>query len=142
MASARVELRQKAERAARRLSRDPRVALVFLFGSVEAPGSSPPGDLDLGVWTQPALGLDELMRLRADLALEFQAPIDLVSLNDASVVLAYEVAESGRCLFARTPDAETEFVVRARARFWDFRPYREEQWRLTAERLEERRLGP
>jgi hypothetical protein len=94
------------------------------------------------VWTQPPLALDELTRLRADLALEIGAPIDLVSLPEASIVLAHEVAETGECLFARTPEDETEFVLRARARYWDFVPYREEQWRLAGERLEARRLGP
>jgi hypothetical protein len=69
------------------------------------------------------------------------APIDLVSLNDASVVLAWEVADSGRCLYARDPDAEIGFVTRARARYWDFKPFLDQQWRLTAERLEERRRG-
>ena len=38
-------------------------------------------------------------------------------------------------------DMETEFVTRARARYWDFRPYRDEQWRLAGERLAERQLG-
>jgi predicted nucleotidyltransferase len=117
------------------------VQLVYAFGSATRPGSSAPRDLDLAIWTQPPLALEELTRLRADLALETHALIDLVSLNQASVVLASEVVETGRCLFARTPEAETEFVVRTRARFWDFKPYREEQWRLAGERLEERRLG-
>src|SRR3989304_4113294 len=50
------------------------------------------------------------------------APIDLVSLNDAPIVLAHEVVEGGRCLFARDDDIETEFVTRTRTRFWDFAP--------------------
>src|SRR3989449_10749658 len=51
---------------------------------------------------------------------------------------SHEIVESGTCLYARTADAETEFVTRARARYWDFRPYRDEQWRLAGERLAER----
>ena len=69
------------------------------------------------------------------------APIDLVSLNDASIVLAHEIVESGSCLFALTADIQTEFVTRARARYWDFEPYRKEHWRLAGERLGERRRG-
>jgi hypothetical protein len=93
------------------------------------------------VLTPPALPLDELMRLRADLVNETRAPIDLVSLNDASIVLAHEVADSGRCLYTSTPDAEVDFVTRARTRYWDFKPYRDAQWRLAGERLAERRRG-
>jgi predicted nucleotidyltransferase len=118
------------------------VQLVYAFGSALRPGAAAPRDLDLALWAQPALELGEILRLRADLVLEIRAPIDLVSLNDASIALAREVVETGECLFARTQDVETGFVVRARARYWDFAPYRDEQWRLAGERLEARRLGP
>lgn len=92
--------------------------------------------------TAPALSLDTLVRLRADLVAEVGTPVDLVSLNDAPIVLAHEVVESGVCLFARTPDVEVDFVTRTRARYWDFKPYREAQWRLAGERLAERSGGP
>lgn len=65
--------------------------------------------------------------------------IDLVSLNDAPVMLAHEIVETGLGLYAKTPDLETEFVTRARD--WDFKPYRDEQWRLAGERLTQRRHG-
>jgi predicted nucleotidyltransferase len=130
-----------AERAAAFLARDPRVVLVYVFGSAVAPARPHARDVDLAVLTAPALSLDELMRLRADLVDATRAPIDLISLNDASIALAHEVADSGRCLYARTPDAEVDFVTRARARYWDFQPYRDAQWRLAGERLVERRRG-
>jgi hypothetical protein len=86
--------------------------------------------------------LDELMRLRADAVAAAGVPIDLVALDGAGVVLAWEVAETGRCLFARDADDEVAFVTRARARYWDFKPFLETQWRLAGERLAERRRGP
>jgi predicted nucleotidyltransferase len=116
------------------------VALVYLYGSAASGGSSA-RDLDLAVLSDPPLSLDDLMRRRADLVAGTGAPIDLVSLNDASTVLAHEVVEGGICLYARAPDIETEFVTRTRARYWDFKPYRDEQWRLAGERLAERRHG-
>jgi predicted nucleotidyltransferase len=131
--------RERADRAARLLAADRRVRLVYLFGSAAQPDRQEVRDVDLGVLTNPALSLDELMKLRADVT--SAAPIDLVSLNDASIVLAHEIVESGICLYAKTSDVQTEFVTRARARYWDFQPYREEQWRLVGERLEDRRLG-
>jgi hypothetical protein len=70
------------------------------------------------------------------------APIDLVSLNDASIVLAWEVVDRGVCLFARDHDVETDFVTRAHARYWDFKPFREAQWRLAGERAAARSSGP
>ena len=128
-----------AGRVVKLLARDPRVELVYLFGS--ALDSPTPRDLDLGVWADPAFSIEELTTRRADLVPTIRYSIDLVSLNAASIVLAYEVVEHGRCLFARDPDIETAFVTRARSRFWDFMPYREEQWRLTGIRVEERLSG-
>ena len=57
--------------------------------------------MDLGVLAGPPLSLDELTRRQADLRQATRAPIELISLDVAPVVLAHEVLESGVCLFAR-----------------------------------------
>jgi hypothetical protein len=93
------------------------------------------------VSAQPDLSFEEITSLAGRLSAEAGVPVDLVSLAEASVVLAHEVVEDGVCLFARTPEDETEFVTRPRARYWDWRPFLEEQRRLSGERLEERRRG-
>lgn len=136
------DTRAVADRAAAVLARDDRVLLVYLFGSSAHGGGAPVGDVDLAVLFDRAVGLAELMRLRADLVSGVRAPIDLVALNTAPIVLAHEIADTGICLFARNPDVETAFVVRARSRYLDFKPYREAQWRLAGERLAERRGTP
>jgi len=133
--------RRAASRAAELLAADRRVRLVYVFGSAADPARSAVGDVDLAVLADPPLSLDELGRRQADLAEATGAPIDLVSLNDAPIVLAHEVVEGGRCLFARDDDIETEFVTRTRTRYWDFAPYRETQWRLAGERQAERSRG-
>ncbi len=136
------QARRHAEQAARILARDARVKLVYLFGSA-AQGDRPSvRDVDIAVLTDTPMTGDDLTRLRADLVLATVAPIDLIPLNDAPIVPTREVADTGVGLFARSDDVETEFVTRARARCWDFKPFLEEQWRLAGERLEERRHGP
>jgi predicted nucleotidyltransferase len=130
-----------AEQAAAILSRDPRVRLVYLFGSAADATSRAVRDVDLAVLLEPSLAFDELMRLRADLVAATRVPLDLVSLDRVPVVLAHEIAQTGRCLHANPPECETDFVVRARARYWDWKPFLDRQWRVLGERLEERR-GP
>ena len=98
--------------------------------------------MDLGVLADPPWSLDELTRRQADLRRATGAPVELISLDVVPVALAHEVVEAGACLFSRDPDIETEFVTRTRGRWWDFKPYREAQWRLAGERLAERSLGP
>jgi predicted nucleotidyltransferase len=134
------EARDIARRAARMLAANPRIRLVYLFGS-GAHGTGAARDVDLAILSDPGMSPDDVIRLRAALAEALRAPIDLVVLNDAPIVLAHEVVESGVCLHADPPEIETEFVTRTRARYWDFKPYRDEQWRLAGERLAARR-GP
>ena len=133
------EARRAAEEIAHQLAGDPRVILVYVYGSTVRAGARRVRDVDIGVLAEPPFTIDELMRWRAELVAATGAPLDLVSLNEAPPVLAREVVDSGECLFARSPDAETDFVTRSRARYWDFMPYRELQWRLAGERADRRR---
>lgn len=133
--------RERAERAAEVLAADPRVRLVFLFGSAADPDRPSVGDVDLAILTEPPLELDELMRLRDDLVDAAGPAIDLVALNAAPVVLAYEVATGGSSLFSREEGHDTDFVVRAILRYLDFKHYFDQQWQIAGERLEERQRG-
>lgn len=129
------------ERITELLTEEPRVRLVYLFGSATHPGAAAPRDLDLAVSARPPFALAELLRLQGRLQEALRVPVDLVSLDNAPIVLAHEVVEGGRCLYARSPDDETELVTRTRMRWWDWLPVRARQWQASAERLEER-LGP
>ena len=73
--------RQIAERAATRLAADPRVQLVYLFGSAADPTRHTVRDVDLAVLTSSPLTLDDLMRVRADLVATAGGHLDLISLN-------------------------------------------------------------
>ncbi len=130
--------RERASRAAHHLAGDRRVRLIYLFGSTAAGDRAAVGDVDLGILTRPALNLRELLALRADAAASAGAGLDLVPLNGAPVVLAWEVVRHGECLYAADPAEELDFLLRTQRGYWDFKPFLETQWRLTARRLEER----
>jgi len=87
------------------------------------------------------LALPELLQFQGRLQEGAEFPVDLVSLDGAPIVFAHEIIESGRCVYARTPDDETEVVTRTHMRWWDWLPFRERQWEASGERLEDR-LGP
>ena len=133
--------RDQAERAARFLAADDRVKLVFLFGSAADPGRKAVRDVDLAILTDRRLTLYELLDLKAAVAREAGGEIDLVPLNEAPVVLAREVAVTGRCLHADPPELETEFITRANMQYLDFKWYLDQQWQILGERLEARRRG-
>lgn len=136
------DARARAERAAGFLAADPRVKLVFLFGSAADPDREiPVRDVDIAILTEPALDLGAFLDLRADTVVAAGGEIDLVPLNEVGVILTHEVAETGICLYSDPPELETEFVCRAIMRYLDFKPYFDEQWRIAGERLAERQRG-
>lgn len=129
------EARERAEKAAAALAMDKRVRLVFLFGSAVDPERASVRDFDLAVLTDP-MDLWDLAGLSSDASSAAGMDFDLVWLNNVPPVLAREVSE-GRCLYADPPEIETEFVTRSRMQYLDFKHYRDEQWRLSGDRLEE-----
>ena len=136
------DARALARALAERLAADPRVRLVYLFGSAADPGDGEVRDLDLAVGGEPAFSREELLGIAARLGGSGGLPLDLVPLERAPVVLAHEIADRGLCLLARPPEAETAFVVRARDAYFDFKPLLDQQWRLAGERQEARLRGP
>jgi predicted nucleotidyltransferase len=135
----REEARERAERAARFLAADRRVRLVFLFGSAADPDRAASRDVDLAILTDP-MEFHDFMGLWGEVTLAAEGEIDLVWLNEAPPVLAREVTD-GECLYADPPEAETEFVTRARMQYLDFKHYLDEQWRIMRERQKERQDG-
>jgi predicted nucleotidyltransferase len=130
------------ERVVGILSALERVRVVYLFGSAARPGALAPRDLDIAIAAHPPLGLAERLQIQGRLQEALPGvPVDVVSLDDAPIVLAHEIVEGGRCLYARSPEDETELVTRTRMRWFDWLPVRARQWEAAGERLEER-LGP
>jgi predicted nucleotidyltransferase len=137
-----VEARQRAERAARFLAADPRVKLIFLFGSAAVPDREiPVRDVDLAILIEPPLEFWDFLNFRARAVEAAGGEIDLVPLNKAGVVLAHEVAETGICLHSAPPERVNEFVGHAIMRYLDFKYYLDQQWKIMGERLEERLHG-
>lgn len=133
------EARGRAERAARFLAQDPRVKLIFLFGSAADPDRTiPVRDVDLAILMEPPPEFWDFLKLSDRAAEAAGGDIDLVPLHQAGVVLAHEVAETGICLHSDPPERATEFVCRATMRYLDFKHYLNQQWRITGERLAER----
>ena len=103
-------LRVDPAKAAPVLSRNPRVAAAWVFGSAREGRVRSGSDLDIAVLFDAAPSLDEWADLRADLqeALGFEE-IDLVILNEASPILRFE-AVSGRRVYCRDEAVAAAFV--------------------------------
>jgi hypothetical protein len=120
------------------LEHDPRVRLVYAFGSHARNEAQPHSDLDVAVLLDRKLSWHEESALRAKLM--GSAPkVDLVILNDAPPVLRYEIVSDGSCLLARDADEQAEFEVTSLSRFQDFQAVRRLQQEYLRARVEERR---
>ena len=114
----------------RELAKEHREILaLYLFGSQATAQTGPLSDVDV------ALLLDEgriRPRKRFDLRLELlgeamrrcgRSDVDLVLLNEATPLLAYEVIRSGRLVYERDHDARVSFEARALQRYLDLEPF-------------------
>lgn len=128
------------DRVAGVLRADPRVQLVYAFGSAVHGTAGPLSDVDVAVLADPLLTWDEERGLRARIA-EVAPVVDLLILNHAPPALRFEVITGGRCVFARDARGQAEFEITSLSRFLDYQPVRRVQQAYLRARVEERR-GP
>ncbi len=108
------------EAMARVFAADPRVVLAVLFGSSKDGRVREGGDVDVGVLLSPAPNPAEFFDYYVGLTARLPAiaELDLVDLNRAGTVLAFE-ALCGRRLFVRDPDAVAAFQSRVAREYED-----------------------
>jgi len=126
------------DRVVELLKADPRVRLVYAFGSAASGVTGPLSDVDVAVLLDAPLAWDAERELRGRLGM-LVPRLDLVILNEASPALRFEVVTSGRCLLARDAREQAEFEIVSLSRFLDFQPVRRVQQEYLRARLEERR---
>jgi hypothetical protein len=120
------------------LRADPRVLLVYGFGSSMRGDGPVPRDVDVAVLLDRPLDWQDEGALRSSVT-EIEPRADLVVLNGAPPALCWEVVSGGGCLFARDPRTRAEFEIRSLSRFQDFQPVRRVQQRYLRARVRERR---
>jgi hypothetical protein len=105
------------------------VRLAYLFGSQATRRTHPSSDIDVAVLLDEALTPDERfaerIRLLGDLSRIFGTDhVDLVLLNEAPPLLAYEVLRHGVLLYCADAQTRIEFQVRTLRAYEDTIPLR------------------
>jgi len=126
------------DRVVELLAADPRVRLVYAFGSAASSVAGPLSDADVAVLLNVPLDWDAERELRGRLGV-LVPRLDLVILNEAPPVLRFEIVTSGRCLLVRDPREQAEFEIVSLSRFLDFQPFRRIQQEYLRARVEKRR---
>lgn len=101
--------------------REPDVLAAYVFGSRARGAARERSDLDVAVLEEPgaAISLEAEDRLRRAIAPATGLAVDLTRLLPSSPVLAFEVLEGGRRVFARDPEAADEIEERLLRRYLD-----------------------
>lgn len=121
------------------------ITLAYLFGSQAEKRGDRLSDVDLAVLLSSSPTKHERLRRYSELLTRLgecvDSEIDLVFLNQAPPLLAYEVLRHGRLLYSRNSQAQSGFVVRARRAYFDFKPRLEQHSQATMKRIKEVGLG-
>ena len=100
---------------------EPVVLAAYVFGSRARDEARAGSDLDVAVLETPGrtLSLEAEDRLRRAIAQATELPVDLARLGPASPVLAFEVLQGGRRIYARDVEQADEQEERLLRRYLD-----------------------
>lgn len=103
------------------------VSAVYLFGSVVGGCLSEHSDVDIGVlYISGCLpGWEDYLRDQQDLSDRLQREVDLVTLNQASPILGYQVLKSGNRVICRNQRMANEYYVQTLNEYFDLKRCRE-----------------
>lgn len=103
------------------LAEGPALRLAMLFGSVARGRQRPDSDVDIAILPRdPDLPLAAELDLQNGLAKAAGREVDLVRIDHASVLLAWEIAKHGRVLLAEPAWEAPRFLARAAIEHADF----------------------
>lgn len=111
------------------ITREPDIALVYLFGSRATGAVGPLSDYDLAVWLdRGSTTLAWLAKLQHEFACALGTDrIDLVVLNEAPIELAYRVIAQGKLLYQRDIATRVEYEADVLSRYGDYLPVLRQQ---------------
>ncbi len=104
----------------------PGIAAVLLFGSAVRGRLRPDSDIDVAaLFEHDAIpGIEERLALRQRLEEAVQRDVDLIVLNDAPTILAFQALRYGRLIACPRPRVYHEFVMRLVTEYADFKRIR------------------
>jgi len=103
------------------------IASAYLFGSTSVGCARNGSDLDMAVRIRNGVPPGERFEIRtallSDLEPLFDAPVDVLVMNDASLAILHQVFSNGVPLFIRDPEDEEQYRLNRLKAFFDFRYY-------------------
>jgi predicted nucleotidyltransferase len=127
------------------LTEQPDIVLAYLFGSVARGEEGELSDVDFAILLES--GSDRETRLErqikyfVELDQMISRDVQIVLLNDATPMLAYEVVRDGVLLYERNQQERVDFVVLAMKRYFDVKPMLDFFNQVVIQHIKEEGLG-
>ncbi len=113
------------------------IRLIVVFGSVVRGTTNAESDIDLGVLTNRPLTFNQRLKLWETLSPLFNVEVDLVVLNHANPVLAFEAASTGDLLFENKSNTWDNWKSFSFRQYWDTEKFRNDLRKFITRRAEE-----
>ncbi len=103
------------------------IDLLFLFGSTIEGFETPRSDIDVAILYQK--DSDSKTRFRSSISIstiienETNKQVDVISLNDASIIMKYQVVTKGILLFCFDEERRIDFQCQTIMSYEDYLPY-------------------
>ena len=121
------------------------VAAAYLYGSVARDQANRLSDVDVAVLFEPEPDGEALVQRQLELMAALQSfadrEVQVIALNSAPPLLAYQVLRDGRFLCQRNAMARVAFEVRIMKRYFDLQPMIAAYDEQLARRIQEVGLG-
>ena len=130
---------------AKKIFRENDVLAAYLFGSLAKGISHAQSDIDVAVIFEPSVPPSEYFKREAAVTLALMLllhtdAVDIVSLNEAPLLLAFQVLKYKRLLYSADEFRRAEFEVRIIGMYYDFKPMIDRYGRQMFQRIKERGL--
>lgn len=128
--------------AMKRLAKHYGLDFIILFGSQAKKKAGSLSDIDIAVHVRERLTDKDLFNLQLSISAELceifhTDKVDVITLNNASLRLQYEVFKHGRQIYCENQEAYRKAYVRAVDNYLDFQPYLKRHYEAAKRYFEE-----
>ncbi len=125
------------------LLKDDEIIFGYIFGSYGMNKSSPLSDVDIAFYVSPGKDAFEkkLAMMEEITSILKTDEVDIVILNEAPLVLCYQVLKTGRLLFSKDERLRLDFVNKVYNLYCDTEPLRKYAEANLLKRIKENKIG-
>jgi predicted nucleotidyltransferase len=124
-------------------SKSNEVVAAYVFGSYAENIARPESDIDVAIIMEPVSRdtLEYRLAVMEDIKRLTGLDADVIVLNEAPIMLQFQIIQKGKVVFERDADRRAVFVMSVAGRYYDYKRYFDYHARHLAEKIKEGGLG-